>query len=114
MAKKEIFDPKILSQYDALVKNIKGLERKGATMPYTSLNGHMFSFLDKEGRLGLRLPEIEREEFITKYKSKLCEAHGAVLKEYVLVPDKLFRDTKELAPYFKLSYKYVSGLKPKK
>ncbi len=77
--------------YEKLVSSIPTIELRGATMPYTSCNGHMFSFLDKEGNLGLRLPESERNEFIHEHKTKLCEAYGTILKEYVLVPESLFK-----------------------
>ena len=40
----------------------------------------------------------KREEFLKKYKAKLFEAYGAVLKEYVAVPDSLLKNTKELQP----------------
>jgi hypothetical protein len=55
-----------ISLYEILVATIPGIERKGAAMPYTSLNGNMFSFLDKYGSFGLRLPEKEREDFLKK------------------------------------------------
>lgn len=100
--------------YDRLVAAIPGLERKGAAMPYTSLNGHMFSFLDKEGTLALRLPKEELQKFIETYKTQLCVQHGTVLKEYAVVPDNLFENTRELARYFQISYNYVAALKPKK
>jgi hypothetical protein len=89
------------------------VERKGATMPYTSLNGNMFSFLMKSGRVGLRLPEAEREAFIKKYKTKLVEQYGVVQKEYVEVPDALLAKTTELKKYFDASFEYVSSLKAK-
>ena len=82
-------------------------------MPYTSLNGHMFSLLTKEGWLALRLPTAEREAFLQKYKTKLCEQYGAVMKEYVEVPDSLLKKTEELRKFFDLSFAYVSTLKPK-
>ena len=44
-----------LKQYEKLIATNPNVERKGATMPYTSLNGHMFSFLTKTGTLALRL-----------------------------------------------------------
>ncbi len=99
--------------YDRLLETCDDVERKGVTMPYTSLNGHMFSFLDKSGSLGLRLPEKERENFLRKYQASLFEAHGSVLKEYVLVPEKLFENTKELKTYFDISVEYIKSLKPK-
>jgi hypothetical protein len=38
-----------LALYEKLVATNPQVARKGATMPYTSLNGHMFSLLTKEG-----------------------------------------------------------------
>jgi hypothetical protein len=97
-----------LDLYEKLVATNPKVERKGATVPYTSRSGHMFSFLDKRGRLGLRLPSEEREAFLTKYKTKLCEQYGTVLKEYVEVPDALLPKTRELKKFFDLSYAYVA------
>jgi hypothetical protein len=102
-----------LDLYEKLVATKPSVDRKGATMPYTSLNGHMFSFLTKEGNLALRLPTQERDLFLEKYKTKLCEQHGSVMKEYVEVPFTLLRKTKELKKYFDISYAYVGSLKPK-
>ena len=102
-----------LELYEKLVATNPSVERKGATMPYTSLNGHMFSFLTKTGTFALRLPSEERHAFLKKYKTKLCEQYGAVLEEYVEVPDALLRKTQELKKFFDLSYVYVRSLKPK-
>jgi hypothetical protein len=102
-----------LALYEKLVATKRGVERKGAAMPYTSRNGHMFSFLTKEGKLALRLPDDQREAFLAKYRTKLCEQHGTVMKEYALVPDALLGKTRELAPYFAKSWAYVGSLPPK-
>ena len=102
-----------LATYEKLVATNPCFERKGDTMPYTSLNGNMFSLLGKDGSLGFRLSKEEREEFLDKYKSGLMEQYGAVMKEYVLVPDKLLNSPKELKKYFELSYAYAKTLKPK-
>jgi len=102
-----------LELYERLVAAIPGIERKGATHPYTSLNGHMFSYLHPSGSVALRLPEGEREKFLKKYKTTLFEAYGVVQKEYVKVPDSLLENTKELQKYFDVSYQYVRSLKPK-
>ena len=58
-------------------------------MPYTSVNGHMFSIMDKEGNLGLRLSKIDREEFIKYFNSKLMVQYGTVMKEYAVIPQNL-------------------------
>jgi len=102
-----------LALYDKLVATNPKVERKGATVPYTSVNGHMFSYLGKTGELALRLPPAELQAFLKKYKTKLCELYGVVQKEYVMVPDSLLKNTKELKPYFDASFIYVSAMKPK-
>jgi TfoX/Sxy family transcriptional regulator of competence genes len=100
--------------YGKLLATIPEIERKGADNPYTSVNGNMFSLLlSPEGRMALRLSEDEREAFLEKYKTKLYEAYGTVMKEYVAVPDALLGKTKELQKYLKLSYAYAKTLKPK-
>ena len=102
-----------LELYDKLVATNHAVERKGATVPYTSVNGHMFSYLSKEGKLALRLPEGDRVAFLKQYKARLCEAYGRVQPEYVEVPDSLLASTKELKKYFDASFAWVSSLKPK-
>lgn len=102
-----------LALYETLVATLPGVERKGAAMPYTSLNGHMFSYLGKTGTLALRLPDGAREAFLAKYKTTLCKQYGVVQKEYVDVPDALLQKTAELKKYFAMSYAYVESLKPK-
>lgn len=102
-----------LKLYEKLVATNPSVQRKGATMPYTSVNGHMFSLFTREAWLALRLPTAEREAFLKKYKTKLCEQYGTVMPEYVQVPHALLKKTQELRKYFDLSYAYVSSLKPK-
>ena len=99
--------------YDKLLATNPKIERKGAANPYTSLNGHMFTYLNPSGVLALRLPEKERAEFLEKYKTTLFEAYGAVMKEYVTVPDSLLKKTKELRKSLELSYAYIQTLRPK-
>jgi TfoX/Sxy family transcriptional regulator of competence genes len=99
--------------YEKLLKTIPEIERKGAANPYTSMNGNMFTLLLQSKSLAIRLPKAEREAFLKKYKTKLFEAYGAVMPEYVTVPDSLLQNTKELQKYLKLSYEYAKTLKPK-
>jgi hypothetical protein len=79
-------DPRV-DLYDKLLRTHPEIERKGAANPYTSVNGHMFTLLHDSRRLVIRLPENEREEFLKEHKTTLLTAYGAVMKEYVAVPD---------------------------
>ena len=64
--------------------------------------------------MAFRLPENEREKFLKKHKTTLFEAYGAVMKEYVTVPDNLFgKIPRPCNKYFQRSYEYVKTLKAK-
>jgi hypothetical protein len=99
--------------YEKLVGTMPAVERKGNTMPYTSRNGHMFSFLDPAGTLALRLPPDAREDFLSRYATTRIEQHGRTMKEYVTVPDDLLERTDELRPWFARSHDWVGSFKPK-
>jgi hypothetical protein len=102
-----------LALYEKLVAGIPGVERKGRTMPHTSRNGHMFSFLDPTGSMVLRLPPDARDEFQSRYDTTLAEQHGRTLKDYAIVPDGLLERTDELQEWFARSHDWVGSLKPK-
>ena len=82
-----------LELYERLVATNPKVDRKGATMPYTSMNGHIFSFLAKDGDVSIRLPDEVREQFIKNYETELSVQYGAVMKEYAVVPDTLLKKT---------------------
>jgi hypothetical protein len=102
-----------LDFYEKLIATNPRIERKGDVHPYTSVNGHMFSYLDQTGKMGLRLPKDELEAFLKKHKTKLFESYGVVKKDWATVPDSLLKNTKELKKYLQISYQYVQTLKPK-
>jgi TfoX/Sxy family transcriptional regulator of competence genes len=99
--------------YEALIATLPDVERKGDANPYTALNGNMFTLLHQSQTLAIRLPAEERENFLKKYKTTLFEAYGAVMKEYVRVPDDLLGKAGELRKYLAISYEYAKTLKPK-
>ena len=117
MAKKEKqpIPPDKLELYEKLVQSVPEIELIwGFGFPYTSLNGHMFSFLAKTGSAGIRLPKKDREQFLIDYNTTLFENHnGPVLKEYVQIPDNLLKETEVLVPYLKKGLAFVQTLKPK-
>jgi hypothetical protein len=113
-AKKSNITPEKLALYEKLIDTHSEVERKGGNNPYTALNGNMFTYMDPNSALvAIRLPGEEREKFLKKYKTKLFEAYGAVMKEYVTVPDSLLAKTGELKKYLVMSYEYAKTLKAK-
>ena len=102
-----------LAAYDRLIATDSEIERKGKSMPYTSLNGHMFSYLSPEGVCGLRLSDADREAFVAQYKTEPFMQHGRVMKEYVTIPSDLLQDTDAMQKVLSQSLSYVRSLKPK-
>lgn len=86
---------------------------KGARNPYTSRNGHMFSFLDGDGSMALRLSEEAGEEFLSKYGGGPVIQYGSVMRGYVPVPGELLEDPEELSAWFERSYDWIGTLEPK-
>ena len=112
-AKKSGVPGEKLELFDQLIAVRPEIERKGANNAYAAVNGNMFLLMQADGVLAIRLPEDERAEFLKKYKAKLHEAYGAVMKEYVAVPDAALGKTKEMQKYVAASYDYAKTLKAK-
>lgn len=103
-----------LEQYRAVVEASSGeAVVKGAKNPYTSRNGHMFSFLDADGTMALRLSNELGEEFRSTYDSGPVIQYGSVMRGYVSVPAELLADISKLATWFDQAYDWVGTLPPK-
>jgi hypothetical protein len=113
IAKQSKIPAEKLELYEKLIATNPEIKRKGDVHPYTSQNGHMFTYLDQTGTLGIRLPQVELDAFVKKYKSPPFVSYGTVKKDWATVPDALLKKTKELKKYLNISYEYVKTLKPK-
>jgi TfoX/Sxy family transcriptional regulator of competence genes len=112
-AKKSGVPAEKLELFDKLIAIRPEIERKGANNAYAAVNGNMFLLMQPDGLLAIRLPADVREEFLKRYKAKLHEAYGAVMKEYVAVPDGVLGKSKELQKYVARSYDFAKSLKAK-
>jgi hypothetical protein len=104
---------KNLDHYERLVARFPEVQRKGKAMPYTSLNGHMFTFYDKEDKVSIRFSDSELEAFLEKYSTVKSIQHNSVMHGYAIIPQDLLEDTDTLAHYFQQSLDYIGSLKPK-
>lgn len=86
---------------------------KGAKNPYTSRNGHMFSFLDADGSMALRLSDALTTQFLDRYDSGPVIQYNRVMQGYVSVPADLLADTTALSDWFAKSYEWIGTLPPK-
>jgi len=115
-AKKKEFitEPTVLAAYKKMIEGEPDVEWKGATHPYTSLNGNMYSMISKENVIGVRLSKEDREAFMEKYDAPLFKGvPGYFMREYVAIPKKLHSNTRTLRSTFRKSFAYVSSLKLK-
>lgn len=101
-----------LKRYAAVVEEA-GDVVKGAKNPYTSRNGHMFSFLDGDGTMALRLSDELADEFVSRYESGPVIQYGSVMRGYVSIPDDLLSDTGEIGSWFEKAYEWIGTLEPK-
>lgn len=54
--KKSAIPAEKLALYEKLIATNPDIERKGGVHPYTSANGHMFTYLDQTGTMGCAFP----------------------------------------------------------
>lgn len=99
--------------YDQMVAACPNIERKGKTMPYTSDNGHMFSLLNKEAEIGIRLSKEDGQAFRDEHGATDFKSHGATMRGYVKIPDHLLEDTELLKTILEKGQAYVMSLPPK-
>ncbi len=102
-----------LQLYEELVGSVEGVDRKGAANPYTSRNGYMTSFIDKDGEVSIRLDSAEREAFMAAYDSRISQQYGKNMPDFAVVPDALLEDLDGLRPWFVRSWEFVGTLEPK-
>ena len=102
-----------LECYKNLVAETIGGQLKGRANPYTSMNGNMFSFLDKAGMLCFRLSKEDREAFVETYATQPVVQYGAVMKEYVHIPPQVVADLPTLKVWFAKCVTYVQTLPAK-
>lgn len=104
---------KTLEVYGALVATQPEFKIKGKASAYTSLNGHMFSFVTKEGDLAIRLGKAAQTAFMEKHGTGPVIQYGATMRGYVEVPRKMMKDMDALGDLFQESIDYIRSLDPK-
>ncbi len=101
-----------LKRYAGVVEEA-GEVVKGAKNPYTSRNGHMFSFLDVDGTMAIRLSDALADDYLSRYESGPVIQYGSVMRGYVSISDGLLSDTEELGSWFEKAYEWIGTLEPK-
>lgn len=103
-------DGEKVAKYDKVLSKCPEIERKGKSLPYTSVNGHMFSQLNKEGQLGIRFSGERKNELLEKLDTEPFFSYGKEMKGYIRIPEKLWEDMEVLAALLQESYEYARTL----
>ncbi|MEL6975331.1 MAG: hypothetical protein AAGL29_08045, partial [Bacteroidota bacterium] len=103
----------LITLFDSIVAENPNFERKGKTMPYTSANGHMFSQVNKDAQLGIRLSPEDTKAFDSEFGAQPFLSYGATMRGYVLIPQELLENPSLLGSYLQKGYAYVMSLPPK-
>lgn len=82
-------------------------------MPYTAVNGNMYSFLDDQERLCLRFSEGRKTELNNLHGTTDVIQYGAVMRGYIPLPPGVMMNDNELAELFGEALAYATSLKPK-
>jgi len=104
---------KVLQVYQALVSDHDDIIIKGQKSAYTALNGNMFSFVDPEGLMCLRLSKEDKNTFERTHGTGEVVQYGAVMRGYVPVPELLLNDPVTMKDLFAKSVVNARTLKPK-
>ncbi|WP_262694584.1 hypothetical protein [Kordiimonas aquimaris] len=113
-AKNFVTDTAVLAAYKKMIDGVPEVEWKGATRPYTSWQGNMFSHINRDNIIGLRLSKTDLKIFMEEYDAGLFEGYpGFFQKEYVAMPPAIYDNVRIMRKWFRKAFANVSALKPK-
>ena len=101
-----------IETYKSIIEQVEGVELKGKTMPYTSANGHMFSQLNKDGEIGIRLSKERQSEFFSNGLQPF-KSYGAIMQGYILISEEMLSNINQVVELMKEGLEYVHSLEPK-
>ncbi|MDJ0641357.1 MAG: TfoX/Sxy family protein [Erythrobacter sp.] len=102
-----------LSRYEEIVAEYPDLKVKGKANRYTAMNGNMFSALQKDGTLTVRLSETDKKAYNEEHGTSDVISYGSVMRGYVYVTPEIWNDDAALRALFKRCVEHAQTLKPK-
>ncbi|MHA7899163.1 MAG: hypothetical protein ACX94B_04815 [Henriciella sp.] len=102
----------LIQRYEAAIAASGRFERKGKANPYTSANGHMFSQINKDDRLGIRLPKSRQAELLAKYGAGPFKSYGATMRDYVCLTDDMLAMDGLITALLDEGFEFVSAMPP--
>lgn len=102
----------IVEHFEQAIAAAPGVERKGKANPYTSANGHMFSQINKDDQLGIRLPKSRQKELLDQYGAGPFKSYGATMRDYVCLTDEMLKTPGLTGVLLEEGLAFVSAMPP--
>lgn len=102
----------LIALFEAAISAADQIERKGKANPYTSANGHMFSQINKDDQLGIRLPKPRQQALLDEYGAGPFKSYGATMRDYVCLTDEMLSDQALITSLLQEGLAFVSAMPP--
>ncbi|NNF33927.1 MAG: hypothetical protein HKN68_07450 [Saprospiraceae bacterium] len=99
--------------YDSILEVHPECIRKGKNNPYTSMNGHMFSMVTKEGQVAIRMSKDVRAKYMEEVNPEEVVTYNTMMKEYIEISDEMLNDQEAVLSLLDQSIEYIKTLRPK-
>jgi len=102
----------LLALYEQAIADTGHIDRKGKANPYTSANGHMFSQINKDDQLGIRLPKPRQAELGEQYGAGPFKSYGATMRDYVCLTGEMLATPGLVSGLLEEGFAFVSAMPP--
>lgn len=106
--------PELIELIDRMVRSFDCQRKMMFGSPVYFVHNNMFMGSHQED-VFLRLTEIDRKDFLSQNAdaTPFEPVKGRIMKEYVVLPDSILKDTRSLRKWLDRSFGYVSSLPEK-
>ena len=102
----------LIERFEKAIADAPGVERKGKANPYTSANGHMFSQINKDDQLGIRLPKPRQKALLEEFGAGPFKSYGATMRDYVCLTEEMLTAPGLISSLLAEGLAFVSAMPP--
>ncbi len=102
----------LIDVFEAAIAAAGSFERKGKANPYTSANGHMFSQINKDDQLGIRLPKSRQADLLARFWAGPFKSYGATMRDYVCLTADMLVQPALVTELLNEGHAFVSAMPP--
>jgi hypothetical protein len=102
----------LVALFDSAIAASGDFARKGKANPYTSANGHMFSQINKDDQLGIRLPKSRQKALAEQFGAGPFKSYGATMRDYVCLTSEMLSEPALVTWLLEEAFAFVSAMPP--